>query len=151
MLLQWDVVWSMRMTVKDELRVNLEEVNPRSGVLNGCSALHRGRYRVYPSTWTEWGQREANSGRIVHKKGSWGRTEHGLDALDEPDAFESNIQRLRTCSRGLENGTHKWGLTLCLYLILNLSMRIHSLCNFQLEETKGPVFVIAQLHIQWAM
>lgn len=94
----------MQMTVKDESRVNLEGVNARSGLLNDCSAPHRGRYRVYPSTWTEWGQREANSGRIVQKKGSWGRTEHGLNALDKPDATESNIQRLRTCSRVLEDG-----------------------------------------------
>lgn len=99
----------MQMTVKDEFRVNLEGVNPRSGLLNDCSALHRGRYRVDPSTWTEWGQREANSGRIVQKKGSWGRAEHGLGALDEPDATESNIQRLRTCFRVLEVGGHKEG------------------------------------------
>lgn len=58
------------MTVKDEFRVNLEEVNPRSGLLSGCSALHRERYQVYPSTWTEWGQGERQTmGELYTRRG----------------------------------------------------------------------------------
>ena len=58
------------MAVKDELRVNLEGINPRSGLLSGCSALHRGRHRVYPSTQTEWGQRERQTmGELYTRRG----------------------------------------------------------------------------------